>query len=137
MAQESTRHSSETPPGEGRMDLDALRERIGALERLGSGRDGRAGVMPLGLPALDAHLPWRGLPRGCLHEIVAAEGDGAGPAFAAYLLARLAAFGPVLWLSPRPDAYLLQSVSIDIATARRSFSAGCLLEDAWEYRCRQ
>ncbi len=106
MAQESTRHSSKTPAGEtGRLDLDALRERIGAMERLGTGRDGRAGVMPTGVAAIDAHLPWRGLPRGCLHEIVAREGDGAGPGFAAYLLARLAAFGPVLWLSPRPDAY--------------------------------
>jgi protein ImuA len=106
MAQESIRHSSEPPAGEsGRLDLDALRERIGAMERMGTGRDGRAGVMPTGIAAIDAHLPWRGLPRGCLHEIVAREGDGAGPGFAAYLLARLAAFGPVLWLSPRPDAY--------------------------------
>jgi protein ImuA len=61
--------------------------------------------MPTGIAAIDAHLPWRGLPRGCLHEIVSGEGDGAGPGFAAYLLARLSAFGPVLWLSPRPDAY--------------------------------
>lgn len=106
MAQESTRHFNEAPAGNtGRLDLDALRERIGAMERLGTGRDGRAGVMPIGIAAIDAHLPWRGLPRGCLHEIVAREGDGAGPGFAAYLLARLAAFGPVLWLSPRPDAY--------------------------------
>lgn len=106
MAQESTRHSNEPLAGEtGRLDLDALRERIGAMERMGTGRDGRAGVMPTGIAAIDAHLPWRGLPRGCLHEIVAREGDGAGPGFAAYLLARLAAFGPVLWLSPRPDAY--------------------------------
>ncbi|MGE0273180.1 MAG: ImuA family protein [Alphaproteobacteria bacterium] len=106
MAQESIRHSTSSPAGEsGRLDLDALRERIGAMERLGTGRDGRAGVMPTGIAAIDAHLPWRGLPRGCLHEIVSREGDGAGPGFAAYLLARLAAFGPVLWLSPRPDAY--------------------------------
>ena len=106
MAQESIRHSSEAPAGEtGRLDLDALRERIGAMERMGTGRDGRAGVMPVGIAAIDAHLPWRGLPRGCLHEIVSREGDGAGPGFAAYLLARLSAFGPVLWLSPRSDAY--------------------------------
>lgn len=106
MAQESTRHSNAAPAGDnGRLDLDALRERIGAMERMGTGRDGRAGVMPTGIAAIDAHLPWRGLPRGCLHEIISREGDGAGPGFAAYLLARLAVFGPVLWLSPRPDAY--------------------------------
>ena len=113
MAQESIRHSSDSPSGanaalpggNGRLDLAALRERIGAMERLGTGRDGRAGVMPTGIAAIDAHLPWRGLPRGCLHEIMARDGDGAGPGFAAYLLARLAAFGPVLWLSPRPDPY--------------------------------
>ena len=116
MAQESTRHSNAGPSGglgageppagdNGRSDLDALRARIGVLERLGTGRDGRAGVMPTGIAAIDAHLPWRGLPRGCLHEIVAREGDGAGPGFAAYLLSRLSAFGPVLWLSPRSDAY--------------------------------
>lgn len=88
-----------------RLNLADLRERIASMERLGSGRDGRAAVMPLGVPEIDSNLPWRGLPRGCLHEIVSGEGDGAGPGFAAYLLARLAAFGPVLWLSPRPDAY--------------------------------
>lgn len=106
MAQESIRHSSEDPAQEtGGLSLESLRARIGAMERLGSGRDGRAGVMPTGIAAVDSHLPWRGLPRGCLHEIMAREGDGAGPGFAAYLLSRLAAFGPVLWLSPQPDAY--------------------------------
>ena len=58
------------------------------------GPDDGAGVLPLGVAAIDAALPWRGLPRAALHEIVAADdpggGDGAAIGFAAMLAARLA-----------------------------------------------
>jgi len=75
--------------------IDGLRRRVRALE----GAQGLAagqGVAPLGLPLLDRHLPWGGLPRGALHEVL---GD-AGPAtlFAAALAARLAGSeGDILW----------------------------------------
>jgi protein ImuA len=43
---------------------------------------------PLGLPALDAALGG-GLPRGCLQEVIPADGGAAAAGFAAFLLARL------------------------------------------------
>ncbi len=58
-----------------------------------------AEACPLGLPAIDAALGG-GLPRGCLQEVVPADGGGAAAGFAAFLLGRLAADkGAVLWAS--------------------------------------
>jgi len=56
---------------------------------------------PLGLPMLDEALGG-GLPRGCLQEIIPADGGGAAAGFAAFLLGRLAAGSPgkgLLWAS--------------------------------------
>jgi protein ImuA len=65
--------------------LEALRTRIRAIEAPGEYR-----VAAMGAPALDAALPWGGLPRGCLHEIAGTPGDaGAAIGFAAALVARL------------------------------------------------
>lgn len=87
--------------------LAELRERVRRLEGLG-GADGRA-VVPVGLPSLDACLPGGGLPLGALHEVVgpdAALDAGCATAFAAVLLARLAAGrGPVLWVGRSRDLY--------------------------------
>ncbi|TWB22007.1 protein ImuA [Nitrospirillum amazonense] len=89
--------------------LAVLREQVRAVEAPGTGR----GVVPLGVPAVDAHLPAaggvNGLPRAALHE-VAAAGDldaGAATAFTALLAARLAeqVRGPILWMTRAPDLY--------------------------------
>ncbi|MEC4591217.1 MULTISPECIES: ImuA family protein [Nitrospirillum] len=93
--------------------LAVLREQVRAVEAPGTGR----GVVPLGVPAVDAHLPAagpgeggaHGLPRAALHE-VAAAGDldaGAATAFTALLAARLAeqVRGPILWMTRAPDLY--------------------------------
>ncbi len=88
------------PDSAPRDDLAALRARIGAIERIGGLSDGEgAGPLSLGA-AVDAALPWGGLPRGCLHEIMGTE---AAAGFAAGLAARLAGrTGAVLWcLRPR------------------------------------
>jgi len=84
--------------------LSALRARIARLERAGAaealasrGED----AVPLA-PAIDQALPWRGLARAALHEILAAE-PGAAAGFAALVLAR--AGGTVLWIAPDPDAW--------------------------------
>lgn len=84
--------------------LSALRARIARLERAGAaealatrGED----AIPLSR-AIDAGLPWGGLPRAALHEILAAE-PGAAAGFAALVLAR--AGGTVLWIAPDPDAW--------------------------------
>jgi protein ImuA len=63
-------------------------------------------VLSLGIPAIDRALPWGGLPRGCLHEIVAADSGAAAAGFAAMLLARLAERnGIVGWCRRGPAPY--------------------------------
>jgi protein ImuA len=91
------------------MSLQAVRRRMARLD----GTAGRHGSLAIGIAAFDDHLPWRGLPRGCLHEIGGSRAngahandglaDGAALGFAAHLLARTE--GPVLWLSPRAVPY--------------------------------
>ncbi|MDE1148009.1 MAG: hypothetical protein PW843_15520 [Azospirillaceae bacterium] len=87
-----------------------LREQVRAVEAPGTGR----GVVPLGVPAVDAHLPAPpggapGLPRAALHEVAAAGAldAGAATAFTALLAARLAerVRGPILWMTRAPDLY--------------------------------
>ena len=80
-------------------DLRALRARLGALQRLD-----RLPVLAFGLDAIDAHLPWGGVPCGCLHEVIDGQ-DGASTGFAGALLARFSERGPVLWLTARDDLY--------------------------------
>jgi protein ImuA len=82
--------------------LAALRQRLAALESGGRA----APVLPFGVPAIDAGLPWGGLPLAALHE-VEGQGEGEAPAtgFLAGLLARLSPERPVLWCLARPDLY--------------------------------
>jgi protein ImuA len=84
--------------------FEALRAEIAKIEA--GGRVGK-GVLPFGIPELDARLPGGGLPLGALHE-VAGGGigavDGATSAlFAASLAARTQ--GQVLWCITRPDLF--------------------------------
>lgn len=84
--------------------ISALRARIARLERAGAAEALAARgeeAVPLS-PAIDAALPWGGLPRAGLHEILSAE-PGAAAGFAALVLAR--AGGTVLWIAPEPDAW--------------------------------
>lgn len=87
--------------------LADLKERIRRIEGVG-GADGTA-LVPLGLPDLDAALPGGGLALGAVHEVVGADArldGGAATAFAALLLARLAAGrGPVFWIGPAHDRH--------------------------------
>ena len=94
-------------PGDGQKSslLNELKIRIARLEQ-------HPGVAPptrsaerlvrLGLPPIDEHLPWGGLPRGALHEVAGAGADreqaAAAAGFTALWLARLQAKGPVLWI---------------------------------------
>jgi len=92
------------PRGERDGQIAALRARIRRIER-GAAAGGAA--VPLGIAALDGHLPGGGLARGALHEVAAEHpaDAGAATAFCAVLLARLARGrdGPVLWCQ-RPAA---------------------------------
>ncbi|MBR0671985.1 ImuA family protein [Neoroseomonas soli] len=84
--------------------ISALRARIARMERAGAAEALAArgeDAVPL-TQAIDSALPWGGLPRAALHEILAAE-PGAAAGFAALVLAR--AGGTVLWIAPEPDAW--------------------------------
>jgi len=116
--------------------LAELRSRIRRMEGLGGEAGG--GVLPFGVAELDAGLPDGGLPLSCLHE-VAAEDPGAGTAFAAALLARLAAArgAPVLWVVRGRDlhaaglaAYGLTPERLIAVRAERTADALWALEEA-------
>lgn len=84
--------------------ISALRARIARMERAGASEALAArgeDTIPLA-PVIDAGLPWGGLPRAALHEILAAD-PGAAGGFAALVLAR--AGGTILWIAPEPDAW--------------------------------
>ncbi len=104
--------------------LDALRRRIAAIERIGSVAGGGARILPLGPAAIDAHLPWGGLPAACLHEVVDGDGvrgrmGGAASAFAAACAAPMAAGRPLLWISGqgRLDLYAPGLAAFGLAPA--------------------
>jgi protein ImuA len=81
--------------------LADLRRRIDGLDRRGTGREG---VLPFGVPALDAHLPGGGLALGALHEVMEEGEHGALAAlFVAGILARRQ--GSVLWCVARRDLF--------------------------------
>jgi protein ImuA len=86
---------------------DRLAKLRGAIQALETPTTGRARVetVPLGATAIDACLPWNGLPMGGLHEVA---GDAAASGFCAALLARIAAArpqAPILWCQPGHDLY--------------------------------
>jgi protein ImuA len=84
--------------------LASLRARIARIG--GAGVERMWETLPLGVAAIDAVLPGGGLPRGCLHEIVAADAGGAAAAFAAVLLAGLAGDGGnVVWCRRDPGRH--------------------------------
>src|SRR5689334_9119584 len=84
--------------------LNDLKTRIARLEQTPglpqAGAPDR--LVRLGLPEIDGHLPWGGLPRGALHEVAGEGADreqaAAAAGFAALWLAQLQAKGPVLWI---------------------------------------
>jgi protein ImuA len=84
--------------------LSDLRRRIVDLDR--SARANRQ-VHPFGVAELDGHLPWSGLPLGCLHEFmesgVESEHAAAATLFVAGMLARLK--GTVLWCLKGRDLF--------------------------------
>jgi protein ImuA len=87
--------------------LEGLRQRIRALE---AGDVARPRVLEFGDSRVDSRLCDGGLPLGRLHEIAPAGGleaetGAVGAAFAARLLARLSAAGPVLWSFVRDDLH--------------------------------
>ena len=70
--------------------LARLRDEVRRLERAIAPDTGAHGTVTLGIAEIDQHLPWGGLPRGALHEVII-EDPGAGVGFAAVLAGRVAA----------------------------------------------
>ncbi|HOT81858.1 MAG TPA: hypothetical protein PLQ12_00945, partial [Candidatus Defluviicoccus seviourii] len=54
------------------LTIAALQAQLRTGQARSKGTTARPPV-PLGLAAIDRTLPWGGLPRGCLHEILAAD----------------------------------------------------------------
>lgn len=77
------------------------------LQRLERGTAPAAGQrVRFEVPVVDRALPGGGLDPAALHEVVAAEADGAAVAFTAALAARRAGdHGVVLWCTERPGLY--------------------------------
>jgi protein ImuA len=95
---------SARPAGRDPARLAKLRSAIRAIEAPASGRADPLTV-PLGAAAIDAALPWDGLPLGGLHEVA---GDAAATGFCAALLARIAGLrpgAPILWCQRGQDLY--------------------------------
>ncbi len=86
--------------------LAELRARVARIERNGWVSASRP-VVSLGAAAIDARLPWRGLPAGALHEVAGRGPDIEHAAAAAQLvagvLARLA--GIVVWAFEHRDLF--------------------------------
>ena len=99
--------------------LAQLRARIAALE--GLGRAAAGGVLPLGLPAVDAALPGGGVSLGGLHEIQPLT-RAVEPAigFAVVWLGRLAVHHarPVLWVTTGGEPYAPARASLGLPPAR-------------------
>jgi protein ImuA len=97
--------------------IDILREKIRRLE---AADRCAAGVLPFGVPELDACLPGGGLALGALHEVGGggnAALDGAVAAlFAAGIMARLP--GMILWCLRDPDLFAPGLAAVGLAADR-------------------
>jgi protein ImuA len=100
--------------------LSDLRQKIGRLER-GAGA-GIPAILPLGIEALDGHLPFRGLALKRLHEVAAAGEREAGSAvgFLLALLVRVMRVepGPILWCGRHPELYAPALAALGLDPAR-------------------
>ena len=103
-AVDEDRDCSAEHQGERRDTLSDLRRRILDLDR--SARAKRP-PLPFGIPTIDAHLPWGGLPLGRLHEFVEhgldSEHAAAATLFVGGILARLK--GTILWCLKGRDLF--------------------------------
>jgi protein ImuA len=91
------------------LNIAELRHRLRILEGLGASfvsNRGSTPVLRLGVAAIDEALPWAGLPKGCLHEVMGTPGDGSAHGFVAALLGRLMKEpGSLLWCRPKRTGY--------------------------------
>ncbi len=104
--------------------IDHLREKI---QRIEAGSRRVAGLLPFGLPEIDARLPGGGLAMGGLHE-VAGGGNGAiDGAAAALFTAGIAARtrGKILWCVIRQDLFAPALAQAGLAPGRVIYVEAC------------
>ena len=99
----------------------ALRARIAQLER--GGAKAERGIVPIGLPAVDAVLADGGLALGALHEAMGGGPDtehaAAATLFAATILTRLD--GPILWVLRQADLFAPSLANVGLSLNRILF----------------
>ena len=130
--------------------LVKLRHRIAAIEGGGPRQQRPDQALAFGLPAIDAHLPWQGLPSAAVHEVVdggrhgarvgAQVGHGgAATAFTAALLGRRQreTGRPVFWIAARESlcghglaAYGLEMGALILVRATSPVDAQWAMEEA-------
>ena len=97
--------------------LAHLRRQVDAQTR---GHIARRPALPFGVPALDIHLPARGLRGGALHEVgeagASAEHAALAALFSAAVLGRL--HGPVLWCLRHRDLFAPALVTVGLCPSR-------------------
>ncbi len=105
-----------------------LRARIADMDsvKTGAGNSGTPPI-PLGVPEIDGALPWGGLPRGAVHELMTSDpADGAVMGFLLTWLARLetsvGSGGPILWAGCRDDVDAPGFAALGIDPARLLFA---------------
>jgi protein ImuA len=119
----------------------ALHRAVAALDRLAPHRPAQAAAVSTGLDAIDAALPWGGLPAGMVHEITTPEASGAGVGlgFAALLSARFcrASKRAALWCGRVDDLYApglaafgLDPARLILAESRDADTLAWILEQA-------
>jgi hypothetical protein len=108
--------------------VDSLREQLGKWEVRRSLRDTSA--ISSGCAALDALLPWGGLPRGALIECLERDAGVGGAGTLALILARQAALegGAIVILDPRrwfyPPAAALLGIDLEAVLVIRAAQSG-------------
>ena len=130
--------------------LVKLRHRIAAIEGGGPRQQCPAKALAFGLPAIDAHLPWPGLPCAAVHEVVdggravrvdagVGHGGGAATAFTAALLGRRQreTGRPVFWIAAQESlcghglaAYGLATDALILVRATSPVDALWAMEEA-------
>lgn len=91
------------------------------LRRLGGSgpQPGDADIVPLNIAAIDAALPWGGLPCAALHEVAAAGPGTAAIGFVATVTARLAGeTGTILWARHEHGLYGPGLIAFGVDPAR-------------------
>jgi len=128
-----------------RLDLSQLRQRIAGISAVCGEQARPAGVLSVGLSAIDDYLREAAIPLGALHEVAGHGGDeeqgAAGAGFLALALQANAAAGWIIWITQDADLYApgLAAFGLDLrrlilVSARRDAEVCWALEEVLRSR---